>query len=323
MVRKFKLFCFFFSTIAIIVGGVWLVISTVYPKLPNREEPIIIYSNQCRSDLRRVVINALKGAEQSIHLVMFGLSDSSVISELQKKSKIVEMQIFYDKRSSQKLQIPNVAHSMKISGLMHQKVLVIDDTLSFIGSTNFTRSSLSMHDNMLIGILSKEVARFLKEKTPLKAGHFTNNDLEIWLLPDKEREAKRAILKILSSAKYKITISMFTLTHPAFLEELIKAKRRGVEVNVFLDYKSFLGSCNKAAERLKEGGIRVNLNGGLQLFHHKYAYIDDSILITGSANWTRAAFKKNRDLFLILYNLTSSQKKLLAKLERICAIESR
>ena len=52
----------------------------------------------------------------------------------------------------------------------------------------------------------------------------------------------------------------------------------------------------------------------LQLLHHKFILIDDQTLLVGSANWTKAAFYKNSDCFLILHNLTDDQKTFMNRL---------
>ncbi len=58
---------------------------------------------------------------------------------------------------------------------------------------------------------------------------------------------------------------------------------------------------------LEKGGIPVHLSTGQGLLHYKFAYIDEKILINGSANWTAAAFKDNDDFFLVIHPLTDKQ----------------
>jgi cardiolipin synthase len=43
---------------------------------------------------------------------------------------------------------------------------------------------------------------------------------------------------------------------------------------------------------LEKEEIVVYLRRGKGFLHHKFAYINEKILVNGSANWTNAAFKR-------------------------------
>ena len=107
---------------------------------------------------------------------------------------------------------------------------------------------------------------------------------------------------------------MFTFTHMGLVEEIVKAKRRGVDVRVVVDMNSGIGVSAKCIEVLKASQVNVQLSQGPQLLHHKFIYIDENILVTGSSNWTKAAFYKNHDCFLILRQLNKDQRKFMNKL---------
>ena len=74
------------------------------------------------------------------------------------------------------------------------------------------------------------------------------------------------------------------------------------------------GASAKVAALLKKGGIPVKCNRGGNLLHHKFMYIDGKTLVNGSANWTKAAFEKNDDCFIILHDLTDTQREFMDKL---------
>ncbi len=107
---------------------------------------------------------------------------------------------------------------------------------------------------------------------------------------------------------------MYTWTHPALTEAVIRAHQRGLQVEVVLDRGQAQGVGQKTVEQLIEGGIEPCITSGLGLVHHKFAWIDGEYLINGSANWTKAAFTRNRDCFLILHQLTEQQN---AKMEAL------
>jgi phosphatidylserine/phosphatidylglycerophosphate/cardiolipin synthase-like enzyme len=262
---------------------------------------------------------------------MFGLQDKLILKELFKASKkdLKNLKIFFDKKNSPKIQkIPKkYLYPIKNKGLMHQKILIMDKKIVFLGSANMTKQSLSIHNNLIIGFYSKELATFLLQKTPLKTGNLSfsikEKFFEIYLLPDKEKKALNNLKKIIKSSKHSIKLVMFTLTHKELIEELINAKKRGVEIKVFVDYRTSFGASKKALKTLKNNNINTFLNRGSELLHHKYLYVDEKKLVMGSANWTKAAFHKNSDLFIIFHQISKNQKKFMNKLQKIIELESK
>ena len=91
---------------------------------------------------------------------------------------------------------------------------------------------------------------------------------------------------------------------------------------MFVDYHSSLGASSGAIETLKEAGVPVSISRGAQLFHHKYILIDDRTLVCGSANWTKSAFNKNCDCFMVLHSLSSEQCKFMSSLGKIFETQS-
>ncbi len=310
----------------LILGGIfffiaWIFFSNLYPKIPSKEEPILLYSNQCHDDLRLTIIRAIKRAEKSLFLVTFGLNDLSVLESIEKKAKKnLDIKLFYDRRASPNILLSNhQAYALDMHGLVHQKILIVDKQILFLGSANMTKTSFAADDNLVVGLYSPELCRFLLKKAPFFSGHlktFVNmQTIELFLLPDIDNTALLALTNAIQSAKKSIFVAMFTLTHPLLVEELIAAKKRGIEVQVALSTQMALGASKGATEKLQKAHIPLLLNPpGPQLFHHKFAQIDETMLILGSTNWTRAAFSKNHDCFFLLRPLSSPQKKFLKKL---------
>ena len=308
----------------------WLIYSTVAPPLPQYDRPPKIYANQCRQDLKFTLLHALRKAKHSIHLVMYSLTDESFINLLQKRAlSLDEVTVYYDAKTYSPL--PKIENNriekVKCNGLMHQKILVIDDQMVFISSANLTPSSLRMDDNLMVGFQSAKIASFLREKSPFYSGMIKDTvglqEVELWLLPDHGNRALDKIVALIREAKEKLSLSMFTLTHPLLISELIKAHEKGIKVTVKLDFHSALGTSKKAVEKLKKASVPVIYHSGHEQFHHKYLIIDEDTFLIGSANWTKAAFSKNKDCFVILSSLTKSQKRILRKLEKIIEIEKR
>ncbi len=307
----------------------YLTVKSFLPVVPSYQKPVVLYSNQMRQSLKATLLKALHSAQKSLFVIMFGLSDLSILDELENKSKNgVKVKLFYDLRSSPYIEKPSFrAEKSRKGGLMHQKVIVIDNKTVFLGSANLTASSLSMHGNLLIGFYSSALAQFLQEKAPHGKGQcfrgvIGGQNIELFLLPDIKKEAISSLIRMLRLSKQSIHLAMFTLTYPVLVKELIAAQKRGVAVTVIVDARSGMGIGSKTIADLKKAGVKVMLSSGIELLHYKHLIIDDKILISGSANWTKAAFFKNHDCFFILRNLNTEQIKFLKKLKYILEQET-
>lgn len=255
---------------------------------------------------------------------MFGLSDRAVLGALAQKIKEnVSTTVYYDTGGSPKIYKylnGGHIHPIKNAGLMHQKIVILDKEMVFIGSANMTSASLRMHDNLVVGLISRKVARFLEEHEPYSPGYLRTmvggQDIELWLLPDPRGHALTELRKKIRNANHSIRIALFTFTHPGLIEEVIEAHNRGVAVSIVVDMHSGMGASAKTVEKLKKAGVPIFLSQGVQLLHHKFIYIDEQTLVTGSANWTKAAFYKNSDCILALHHLTGEQKRFMSRLWR-------
>lgn len=297
-----------------------LIRAALSPSLPSPETPIFVYSNQKRDDLRLVLKRAFENAQNSIFISMYAMTDLELLSKLEKKSqKGIEIQLLHDRRQIIPSCLPTTP--VKTPGLMHRKIVVIDHSQVFLGSANLTTSSLLLHDNLTLGFYHPLLAKFLEHPSS-SSFQFTihNQSAQIWLLP--ARGALEAILKALQEARSSIFVAMFTLTHPQLLQALVDAKKRGVSVTVALDHYAARGASQKAVDFLRSHQIPLVFSQGQQLLHHKWAYIDRSLLILGSTNWTKAAFTKNQDCLLFLHELTLKQQKLFDRLCDTITVES-
>lgn len=293
------------------------------PQLPSTDQPVALYSNQSNDDLSLIYLNAIQSAKHSITMVIYSLIDPCIISALQKKcSEGVPVHIVCDAKASLGItrKLPEASIVKRIGqGLMHQKILIIDQKRILLGSANMTQDSLRTHGNLVTALEHPPLAEVMSAKarsmdeegnfTPLMHQNFKagGQNVELWELPDDAQSINRMV-QLLRSAKKTIKVAMFTWTRRDFTQELIEAKKRGVKVEAVVDRCSGKGASAKIVKMLEEGGVPVRLSTGQGLLHYKFAYIDEEILINGSANWTDAAFRVNDDFFLVIYPLTDQQK---------------
>jgi phosphatidylserine/phosphatidylglycerophosphate/cardiolipin synthase-like enzyme len=207
------------------------------------------------------------------------------------------------KRLKEKIDIANV-FPLTSPGIMHKKVLIIDDKLVFLGSANLTETSLRLHDNLVIGCYSEELSYFLQQSArPYHKMNLGGKNIEVWSLPQKHKGALSRVIQELKLAKESIKISMFTFTCEKILQTLIEAKKRGIGVEVAIDYYSARGASKNAIDYLRSHHIPIIEGNQGKLLHHKWCLIDEQTLILGSTNWTNAAFSKNDDCIIFIKNL--------------------
>lgn len=316
--------------ISIFSGSLWVAQSLHTATLPRSDAPVVLCSSQARQDLHTTFLSAISNAQHSIHLTIYSLSDSAVLSALKERAEAgVSVSIICDAKatpSAKRKLGPQVKVTKRSApGLMHQKILIIDNSQTWIGSANMTSASLRMHSNLVLAFNSEPLAAAALQNfnTMPAEGRFEhpspqyfnigNQKVELWFLPDHPR-ALRYLLSLLQQAKNSIRIAMFTWTHPDLTQATIEAHRRGVDVQVILDHTSAHGVSAETYHRLEQAGISVALGNSSTLLHHKMLVIDNSTLINGSANWTRAAFTQNDDCFVVLHDLTREQQECIDRL---------
>jgi cardiolipin synthase A/B len=297
-----------------------------------------LYSNQTQNDLTQLYISTIRSAQQSIYMVIYSLTDQTVVQTLKEKSQEgIPVYIVCDAQASKgigRLAGPHVTIIRRAGkGLTHQKILIVDEKILLIGSANLTGDSLREHGNLVATLENESLAQALvqKIKTMDEDGNFTplahqeakvgSQTVELWVLPDDKGAANR-VKTLLRSAKKSIRVAMFTWTRTDFTQGLIQAAKRGVKVETVIDRYSGKGASAKIVKMLAQAGIFVGLSTSKGLLHHKFAYIDENILINGSTNWTTSAFTKNDDCFLIIYPLTQPQQKQLNALWKVIQNES-
>lgn len=305
-------------------------------ELPTRENPIVLYAKETRDDLKKVYKQAIGEAKESILLIVYSLNDATIIEALRTKAQEgVKIHVVCDAKATESIYLGPLVQFDRIEGkgIMHQKILVIDKEKVFIGSANMTPTSLCHYGNLVCGFYSPPLADYILKRQealtpPCKKGSFPSFDtvigmhkLHISFLPD-DFEALSRIEKRIETAKKSIKVAMFTFTRLDLAEKIIMAKKRGIEASVVIDHNSSLGVSSKVVDRLARNAIDLRISQGEGLLHHKFMILDDSTLILGSANWTKAAFLQNEDCFFILEGLTSSEIEKLSFLWRVIQAES-
>lgn len=316
--------------LAFIIGIFWVVKWSTETALPEKQAPVTLYANQDRDDLEKVYVNAISKAQKSIVLLIYNLSDPAIIYNLNKKAEQgIDVTIVCDAEASRnikkRLNIAVKVYPQEGKGLMHLKLLVVDEDLVLAGSANLSKYSLRIHGNLVMGFYSAELAHFVKERSQnIIAGQegdtvaekefiLGQQKVEFWFLPNDPKAVQR-LIQLIDNAKKSIRIAMFTWTRKDLAQAVIRSRLKGVKVEVVLDNNASKGSSKKIAKLLLHEKIQVAANTDGGLLHHKFMVVDSHTLVNGSANWTKAAFTLNQDCFMIIDQLNRQQQQKMDKL---------
>ena len=131
-----------------------------------------------------------------------------------------------------------------------------------------------------------------------------SNRAEIYFSPNGG--AAEAIAYQIGQAKEKIDVAMYAFTSRELAWALVDARKRGVEVRVLLD-GDFARNTYSKGVFLDRKGLNVRLDmshlkasgKSTGRMHHKFALIDNRVVIAGSYNWTASAERRNDEVLLV------------------------
>lgn len=126
-----------------------------------------------------------------------------------------------------------------------------------------------------------------------------------------DNDCDELLINNIKKAKKTIYGAIYTFTNKDIAEALIKKAKRRVEIKLKLDKEQAKFEYTVTLiKRMKDAGIEIQLiamkTRGDHM-HHKFAVIDEEIIVTGSFNWTRNAATDNNE------NIVSIKSKDIAK----------
>ena len=110
---------------------------------------------------------------------------------------------------------------------------------------------------------------------------------------------QKEIIKNINQAEAFINIAMYIFTDKEIALPLIKARERGVKVRVYLD-KEQVDYKYSQSRFLVQKGIKTRVSTNNYIMHHKFAIIDNRLLLTGSYNWTFSANNRNDENLMVI-----------------------
>ncbi|MBN8511680.1 MAG: phospholipase D family protein [Rickettsiales bacterium] len=114
------------------------------------------------------------------------------------------------------------------------------------------------------------------------------------------------IAKEISKAKESVYVQAYGLTSQVIINQLKKAKIRGVDVRILLDGGN-LSDNKPVLDELSKAKLNVKFDKMPGIAHNKVMIIDNKKVITGSFNFTNAANTRNAENVLLVNNKQIAQ----------------
>ena len=198
----------------------------------------------------------------------------------------------------------------------HNKIVIIDENTILIGSTNWTEKSIGHANEANMVIKDKEVTGYFQEYfdrlwkdsskdiSPFK--NFTGD-----IIPLIDRQYFDVVKELMSKSTQRIFVMVygFKLSETGdtkgdvLANEMIKAKRRGVETRVLLEKSNFSKQLNEmngaTIQYFKENGVDARFDSKNIITHSKVVIIDDAVIL-GATNWSYSGLEKwhNTDILI-------------------------
>ena len=192
---------------------------------------------------------------------------------------------------------------------MHNKFYIFDDKILITGSANLSHTDMSgFNSNSIVVINSSEAAKIYKEEfEQMFGGKFhtekevkikDKTDLGIYFSP-QDKSITNAVLPLIRGAKKYIYIPTFVLTENRVTEELISAKKRGVDIKIIIDALNASSRYSKH-QILRDSGVLVKTENYAGKMHSKSMIVDDEYVLIGSMNFSYSGENKNDENLVVI-----------------------
>jgi len=276
----------------------------------------------------------MNAAKESIDVTSFDLNLPSLVTAMVNAStRGVKVRVVYDGQNGS-LDLENAATNNKpldaiktlraakvqlvdggrLTGLMHDKMIIVDGQTLFMGSWNMSYNDTYRNNNNLLKITDPQLianyqAKFeelfvdklfgahAKVKALQPSLNIGGVQVENYFSPPDGVMAK--LIQYVQGAKKTVHFMIFTFTDQDLAAAMIAQAKAGLEVKGVIENRSaFQG----VLVDLYCGKLPVKLDGNNYIMHHKVIILDNSTVITGSFNFTKAADDSNDENVLIIHS---------------------
>jgi len=115
------------------------------------------------------------------------------------------------------------------------------------------------------------------------------------------------LLVRLRSAQESLDLCLFLITCHEFANVALECQARGVRVRLIVEQSS-VGMSGCQVGKLRQAGVFVRSRRQHFLMHHKFALIDNKLLVNGSFNWTGQAVMGNNENVVVTNEMEVVEK---------------
>lgn len=274
----------------------------------------------CSSDICKEILANINQAESTIDMAIYGYSRVPAIEKAFENAvkRGVKIRLVYDLDSQGKNIYEDTSRITKlipqnksdaVKEIMHNKFYIFDDKILITGSANLSHTDMSgFNSNSIVVINSPEAAKIYKEEfEQMFGGKFhtekevkikDKTDLGIYFSP-QDKSITNAVLPLIRGAKKYIYIPTFVLTENRVTEELINAKKRGVDVKIIIDALNASSRYSKH-QILRNSGVLVKTENYAGKMHSKSMIVDDEYVLIGSMNFSYSGENKNDENLVVI-----------------------
>ena len=262
------------------------------------------------SDNATAILNAIKAAKKSVHMTMYLLSSTSMVSALiaQKNAghevKVILNQNFPDPGSSNQsvynqLQSAGVAVTWAPSAFQftHAKCVIIDATTAWVMTMNLTYSSpTDNREYLAIDTDSGDVSNLEGIFADDFANHSHVTTGNVLVAPLNASDRVNALINYATST---LDVEVEELSDDGVTQSLANAQDRGVKVRIVLSDVAPTPAQQTSIATLKQHHVSL-VTLSKPYVHAKAIVADGKLAYVGSANFTTNSLKYNRELGLVL-----------------------
>jgi len=210
-------------------------------------------------DLRKVIVNFIRGAESQLDIAVQELDDPEIADAiLEAKARgvtisvVLELDYLRAKRGLPNPRLPGgklernreLHHAMLRAGIrvysdfnnhiFHQKFVIRDRSSLLTGSTNFTQTGVEKNLNHVIILHDEGVARaYAKEYREIRQGHFGKlneghdekpGDMEVSKIPVRvlfapDHAPEMEVMKQMAKSKHRVDFAIFTFAKSSGIDD--------------------------------------------------------------------------------------------------------
>ncbi len=297
----------------------------LYQKNEMLSEIVPVVDREYYPTAKKIIREAKESVSISMFVVKRGVKVNNLIKELENAAyRGVKVKILLEdniKANHFIINSLNGAKNIEIKfdsrkKITHNKIIIVDENIILIGSTNWTESSLSYADEANVIIKDQNIAKYFQDyfgklwkNSSKDISPFKNFNGKI--IPIIDRQYFDVVNKMLNKSGKRIYIMLYgfklsdtgNTNGDILADKIIKARKRGVETKILLEKSNFNERLNKmnnkTIEYFKENGVNAKFDNRHIITHSKIVIIDD-VVILGATNWSYSGLTKwhNTDILI-------------------------